>query len=193
MALLTSEIQLAASPAAAWDVIGDFAAGPVRMAPGFVTTCDADGDVRVVTFADGTVVHERLVAVDDAARSITYSVVGGSISPDRDVAEMRIVPDGDGCRLVWTHDVDSDEFAPALQAAMAQGAEAIRRTLDAVQDLGPDGPNRPLGVRCRHLFAVDPDERRDEHRDAEQPAALRIVGGDGDRQLRMRAEALHYL
>jgi len=34
-----------------------------------------EGDSRLVTFADGTVVRERIIDVDDRARRIAYSVV----------------------------------------------------------------------------------------------------------------------
>lgn len=131
MALLRTEISIAAAPADVWDVIGDFAAGPLRMAPGFVVGCSAEGDLRVVTFADGTVVHERLVLRDDEERRITYSVVDGTVRPDHDVARMQVVPEDDGCRFVWTRDLRPDELGPGFQAAMDRGAEVIRRTLEA--------------------------------------------------------------
>jgi carbon monoxide dehydrogenase subunit G len=130
MALLRTEIPIAATPADVWDVIGDFAAGPLRMAPGFVVGCEADGDVRVVTFADGLVVHERFVALDDVERRITYSVVGGGVRPDHDTAVMQVIPEDGGCRLVWTHDVRPDDLGPGFQEAMDRGAEVIRRTLE---------------------------------------------------------------
>ena len=133
MAFLRTEISIAAAYEAVWDVIRDFAAGPLRMAPGFVVGCEAAADVRVVTFADGVVVHERFVALDDDGRRIVYAVVGGSVHPDRDTAEMQVVPEDGGCRLVWTHDVRPDELAPGFQAAMDRGAEVIKRTLEVAQ------------------------------------------------------------
>jgi hypothetical protein len=131
MALLRTETSIAATPADVWDVIRDFAAGPLRMAPGFVVGCEADGDTRVVTFADGAVVRERFVAVDDGERCITYSVVGGGVRPDHDVARMQVLPDDGGCRFVWTRDLRPDELGPGFQASMDRGAEVIKRTLEA--------------------------------------------------------------
>lgn len=130
MAHLRTEISIAAAPADVWDVIRDFGAGPLRMAPGFVVGCQADGNTRVVTFADGVVVHERFVALDDDERRIAYSVVGGSVQPDHDAAEMRAVPEGGGCRFVWTRELRPDELAPAFQSSMDRGAEVIKRTLE---------------------------------------------------------------
>jgi carbon monoxide dehydrogenase subunit G len=133
MALLRTEISIAAAPADVWDVIRDFAAGPLRMAPGFVVGCEADADVRVVTFADGVVVHERFVELDDAERRIVYGVVGGSVQPDHDTAQMQVVPEDGGSRFIWTRDLRPDELAPGFQVAMDRGAEVIKRTLEVAQ------------------------------------------------------------
>jgi carbon monoxide dehydrogenase subunit G len=133
MALLRTEISIAAGPADVWDVIRDFAAGPLRMAPGFVVGCEADADVRVVTFADGVVVHERFVELDDAERRIVYGVVGGSVQPDHDTAQMQVVPEDGGCRFIWTRELRPDELAPGFQVAMDRGAEVIKRTLEVAQ------------------------------------------------------------
>jgi hypothetical protein len=130
MALIRTEIPIAAAPAAVWEVIRDFPAGPRRMAPGFVVGCQADADVRVVTFADGMVARERLVTVDDDERRLVYAVIGGSVRPDHDTASMQVIPDaGGGSRLVWIHDVRPDDLAPAFRAAMEHGGEVIKRTL----------------------------------------------------------------
>jgi polyketide cyclase/dehydrase/lipid transport protein len=133
MAHLRTEISIAAAPADVWDVIRDFATGPIRMAPGFVVGCQADADFRIVTFVDGTVVHERFVARDDDERRIGYSVVGGSVEPDHDAAEMRVIPEEGGCLFVWTRDLRPDELAPGFQAAMDRGAAVIKRTLERVR------------------------------------------------------------
>jgi hypothetical protein len=133
MALLRTEISIAAGPADVWDVIRDFAAGPLRMAPGFVVGCEADADVRVVTFADGVVVHERFVELDDAERRIVYGLVGGSVQPDHDTAQMQVVPEDGGCRFIWTRELRPDELAPGFQIAMDRGAEVIKRTLEVAQ------------------------------------------------------------
>jgi hypothetical protein len=114
-----------------WKVIGEFATGPSRMAPGFVVDTEAEGDERTVTFADGTVVRERRVTVDDDARRIVYSIVGGVIEPEHDNASMQVVPDGERrCRLLWLRDVLPDELAKPIAESMSQGLTVIKQTLD---------------------------------------------------------------
>ena len=56
---------------AVWDAVADVGAVPERLARGFVTDVQLDGDTRVVTFEGGTVATERIVAVDQSARCVT--------------------------------------------------------------------------------------------------------------------------
>ena len=88
MASISIEVVIESSADDVWKVIGEFATGPSRMAPGFVVDTRAEGDYRTVTFADGTVVRERCIGVDDDARRIAYSIVGGSVEPEHDNASM---------------------------------------------------------------------------------------------------------
>ena len=101
MASISQEIVIEADAQDVWAVIGEFATGPSRMAPGFGVDTRPEDDCRVVTFADGTVVRERFVGVDHDARRIVYSIVGGSVVPEHDNASMQIVADGERrCRLL---------------------------------------------------------------------------------------------
>ncbi|ORV19129.1 SRPBCC family protein [Mycobacterium celatum] len=132
MASITTQIEIDVDAYRAWQVIGDWADGPVRMARGHVVSSEADGGLRVVTFASGTVARERLVARDETARRIVYSMIGDTMRPEHDNAVMQIVPDGDGrCRFVWSRDVLPDELAGPLRAAMEGAAKVIKRTLEA--------------------------------------------------------------
>jgi hypothetical protein len=131
MASIRTEFSIESDAARVWRVIGDWAGGPINMARGHVISCDADGAVRVVTFADGRSVRERLVARDDDARRIVYSMVGDSVRPQHDNAVMHIVADGPRrCRFVWLRDVLPDELAGPLHAAMEEAAPIIKRTFE---------------------------------------------------------------
>ncbi|MEV6875498.1 SRPBCC family protein [Amycolatopsis sp. NPDC051128] len=135
MASIRKEIVIESSAEDVWEVIGDFAAGPSRMAPGFVLDTQVEADCRTVTFADGTVVRERRVGVDHDTRRIVYAVVDGTVRPDHDNASMQVVADGERrCRLAWIRDVLPDELAAPMTEAMAHGLEVIKRTLDATHD-----------------------------------------------------------
>ncbi|KJK50256.1 hypothetical protein UK23_11300 [Lentzea aerocolonigenes] len=130
MASISREIVIESSADDVWKVIGDFATGPSRMAPGFVVDTHPEEDgLRRVTFADGTVVRERLIGIDHDARRIVYSVVGGSVTPEHDNAAMQVVEEGDKCRVTWIRDVLPDSLATPMAAAMTHGLTVMQKAL----------------------------------------------------------------
>jgi hypothetical protein len=132
MASIRTEIEIDVDADEVWRVIGDWADGPVNMARGHVVSSHADGGVRVVTFASGTVARERLIARDETARRIVYSLIGDTAHPEHDNAVMQIVPDGAGrCRFVWSRDVLPDALAGPLLAAMQAAVPLIKRTFES--------------------------------------------------------------
>jgi hypothetical protein len=134
MASIRTEFEIGVDADRVWRVIGDWADGPVGMARVHVVASESEGDIRVVTFAKGTIARERLVARDDAARRIVYSLIGDTVRPEHDNTAMQIVPDGAaGCRFVWSRDVLPDELAAPLHAAMEEAAPIIKRTLEDVR------------------------------------------------------------
>jgi hypothetical protein len=131
MASICTEFEIDIDADRAWRVIGDWADGPVGMGGDYVASSLADGNVRVVTFAKGTIARERLVARDEGARRIVYSLIGDTVRPEHDNTAMQIVSEGAGrCRFIWSRDVLPDELAPPLHAAMEEAAHAIKRTLE---------------------------------------------------------------
>ena len=75
MASIHKEIVIDAPPELIWDAVRDVGAVHKRLARQFVVDTRLEGDSRLVTFADGTVVRELIVDVDDDARRVAYAVV----------------------------------------------------------------------------------------------------------------------
>ncbi|WFR73536.1 SRPBCC family protein [Prescottella defluvii] len=136
MASVQKEIIIDADPAAVWAIISDFTDGPVRMAPGFVTDSRLEEpDVRVVTFADGTVARERLIAFDDERRRLVFSIIGDTMQPTHDNASMQVLPHGDGrSRFVWIHDVQPDELTIPMGAVMDHGLSLLKQTVESASE-----------------------------------------------------------
>ena len=65
MATIRSTLETAASPDAAWAAVRDVGALHTRLAPGFVAHTRLEPGARVVTFANGMVVREPIVTIDD--------------------------------------------------------------------------------------------------------------------------------
>jgi carbon monoxide dehydrogenase subunit G len=129
VASIYREIRIDAPPERVWDALRDVGALDRRLARGFVTDVRLEEGARVVTFANGIVARELIVAVDEERRRLVWSVVGGRMTHHN--ASAQVFPDGGrGSRFVWIADLLPHELAPAISAMMDQGLVAIKRTLE---------------------------------------------------------------
>jgi carbon monoxide dehydrogenase subunit G len=129
MASIRKEIAIEARAEDVWAAVRDVGAVHQRLAPGFVLDTRLDGDARIVTFANGLVARELLVAVDDETRRVAYAAVGGRLSHHH--ASMQVVPEGEArCRLVWIADLLPHDMAATIGAMMEQGSTVMKRTLE---------------------------------------------------------------
>ena len=129
MASIHREVRIQADPETIWDALRDIGALHQRLAPGFVTDVRLEEGARVVTFGNGLVARELIVDIDDEARRLVWSVVGGRMTHHN--ASAQVFPDGDGgSRFVWIADLLPHELAPGVAAMMEQGLAVIRRTLE---------------------------------------------------------------
>jgi carbon monoxide dehydrogenase subunit G len=129
MASIHREVAIAAKPDAVWDALRDIGAVHQRLAPGFVTDVQLEGNARVVTFGNGFVVREEIVDLDDQSRRLAWSAQGGSLTHYN--ASAQVFADGDGrTRFVWIADLLPHDAAPAIAAMMDEGLAVIKRTLE---------------------------------------------------------------
>jgi len=129
MASIHKELTINAPPERIWDAVRDVGAIHTRLARQFVLDTRIDGDSRLVTFAGGTVVRERIVDVDDRARRLAYSAVEWRATHHN--ASIQVFPDGDGrSRIVWIADLLPNELADQVSGLMEQGCAAMKRTLE---------------------------------------------------------------
>jgi uncharacterized protein YndB with AHSA1/START domain len=128
MASIHKEVLIAAPAEELWAALRD--AGNVhRLFPGVLADAWLEGDTRVVAFAAGQVVRERIVAIDDERRRIAYAAVRDGLTHHS--ASMQVFVDGDGrSRFVWISDFLPDELAAAIRPLVEQGAAAIKQTLE---------------------------------------------------------------
>jgi carbon monoxide dehydrogenase subunit G len=129
MTTIRKDISIDAPADHVWDAVRDVGAVHQRLTPGLVVDAALDGEARVVTFANGMVLRELIVTVDDDARRFAYASVGGRVTHHN--ASIEVFDTGDGtARLVWTTDVLPDELAPTIVQLVEAGSEVIKRTLE---------------------------------------------------------------
>jgi hypothetical protein len=129
MASIRKEIVVNSPAEHVWAALRDVGAVHTRLAREFVLDTQLDGDSRLVTFANGEVVRERIVDIDDRARRLAYAVVDWRTTHHN--ASFQVVPDGEGrCRIMWITDLLPDTLAELVGGFIEQGSAAIKRTLE---------------------------------------------------------------
>ena len=132
MASIHREVVIEAPPEAVWDALRDVGAIHRRLAPGFVTDVRLEDGARVVTFGNGMTARELIVDIDDQARRLVWSVVGGQMTHHN--ASAQVCGDGQGrSRFVWIADLLPHELAPAIAQMIDQGLAVIKRTLESTE------------------------------------------------------------
>lgn len=129
MARIIKEVNVKAAPEAAWDALRDFGNAHTRVFPGVLTDGTFDGAMRTVTFANGLVVREALVNLNDEAKCIVYAASGGRLTHHN--ASLQVFgSDGGGSRIVWTIDLLPNDAAASIEGLMDAGCAAMMATLD---------------------------------------------------------------
>ena len=128
MASIRREMWIDVPAEQAWEALRDVGAIHRRLARGFVTDVRLEEGSRWVTFANGSVVQELLVTLDEPAQRLVWAAVGGSMTHHN--ASAQVSPERGGTRFVWIADLLPDAVAPAIAAMIDEGMAAIRRTLE---------------------------------------------------------------
>ncbi|GGK63913.1 hypothetical protein Sme01_06160 [Sphaerisporangium melleum] len=133
MASIRHEIVIDSSPEHIWDVLRDVGAVHERLLPGRVTGTRLEGDQRLLTFPDGHVIRELIVAVDDDARRLAYSVVEGARPAiEYHHASFEVRSEGDRAgRLIWTTDVLPHALAAEIRIRIERGAVEMKQAIEA--------------------------------------------------------------
>ncbi|MFI4990157.1 MAG: SRPBCC family protein [Solirubrobacterales bacterium] len=135
MTRIHHEVLIDAEPAEVWSALRDWGALHKRLVPGFVTDTQLDGEDRVVTFANGAVMREVLLDSDEDARRLVWTIVDGPYAHHNGCAQV-FDAGTKRSRFVWTAYVLPEESAAPTSAAMAQGIEVVKQTLEAASDSG---------------------------------------------------------
>jgi hypothetical protein len=129
MASIRKEIVTKASTEEVWPALRDVGALHTRLVPGFVVDTRLEPGARIVTFANGMVVRELIVDIDDHNKRVVWSAVGGQLTHHNGSAQVFANGDGEA-RVVWIADVLPNEAAGPIGQMMDQGMAVMKATLD---------------------------------------------------------------
>ncbi len=129
MATIQKEIEIDRERSFVWDAIRDVGAIHRRLVPGFVVDCKLEGDSRIITFANGMVVREVIVTVDDETCRHAWSARGAPFTHHN--ASLQVFAEGaTKCRVVWIADLLPNEIADTVEKMIVQGLDVMKRTLE---------------------------------------------------------------
>ena len=129
MATIQKDIAIDRDSSTVWDAVRDVGAIHRRLVPGFVVDCRLEGDSRIITFANGMVVREVIVTVDDEACRHAWSARGEPFTHHN--ASLQIFTDGAAkCRVVWIADLLPNEVSDKVEEMMSEGLSVMKRTLE---------------------------------------------------------------
>jgi Polyketide cyclase / dehydrase and lipid transport len=135
VASITKSIETVTPVRAVWSAIRDIGSLHTRLVPGFVVDTILDGDARIVTFANGTVLREPIIAIDEERRRLVWSAEGPPFKHYNGSAQA-IEHADDTTVVVWTADFKPDELADVVDEMMTAGAAAMKVALDRSAALG---------------------------------------------------------
>jgi carbon monoxide dehydrogenase subunit G len=130
MATIRKQLVTSARPESVWDAIRDIGALHTRLVPGFVIDTRLEPGARIVTFANGMVVKEPIVTIDDEDRRLVWSAEGGALTHYN--ASAQVFSEGSGSRVVWLADFLPPGAAEIVGPMMEQGMAAMKKALDAL-------------------------------------------------------------
>lgn len=138
MATLRREETVEVPASKAWTMLRNVAM-PQLLFAGVLVDGEMEGDVRTVTFANGMIVRERIIDIDEMNRRVAYTVLGDLF--EHHSAYMQIIPlDEQRCRFVWVSDFLPSERMELVKPLVEQGARALVANLEHTSPMAQSGP-----------------------------------------------------
>lgn len=131
MGSICKEILTVAGADEVWSAVRDIGALHTRLVPGFVTNTCLESGARIVTFGNGMVLREPIIAINDDVRRLVWSARGGPYTHYN--ASLQVFAEKEGStRVVWIADFLPDEVASTQNAAMESAMQIMKATLDQI-------------------------------------------------------------
>jgi hypothetical protein len=89
-----------------------------------------DGDVRTVRFANGMVIREQILDVNDAMRRVAYTAIDGPGMTYHHASMQMLAAGPERCRFVWITDFLPQEIGGTIQPLIEAGSNALKANLE---------------------------------------------------------------
>jgi hypothetical protein len=95
-----------------------------------VEAFDLGKPARTVTFANGLVVPERIIGIDDARQRVVYSVLDQPFQHHS--ASMQALPEeGERCGSIWISDFLPNSLVEIISPLVEDGARVMKQNLES--------------------------------------------------------------
>ncbi len=127
MATIWQEITVDAPAEQVWEAVRDVGRAHERLFPGVLRDARLENGVRTVTFANGQVVREPIVSIDDTLQRVAWTVEGGSLAHHN--ASLQVLAQGPTqSKILWITDILPDAAEPTIRKIVEGGAAALKAT-----------------------------------------------------------------
>ena len=89
-----------------------------------------ENDVRTFKMDGVGEIQEKIIEKDKAKKSLTYSVIKSPAPLSHHIANITVVEDDNFSKLVWTSEVEPDEFEKLILDGMESSVEMIKKILE---------------------------------------------------------------
>ena len=89
-----------------------------------------ENDVRTFKMDGVGEIKEQIIEKDQANKSLTYSVIKSPAPLNHHLAKVTVLEDNNFSKLVWTSEVEPDEFEKLISDGMESSIEMIKKILE---------------------------------------------------------------
>ena len=89
-----------------------------------------ENDVRTFKMDGVGEIKEKIIEKDQANKSLTYSVIKSPAPLNHHLAKVTVLEDNNFSKLVWTSEVEPDEFEKLIADGMESSIEMIKKILE---------------------------------------------------------------
>jgi hypothetical protein len=130
---LRHEIRIHRPAADVWTRVRD-AAGLHTWFPG-ITSCQVDGNHRIIVLGSGLPMPEEILVVDDTQRRFQYRITAPVFRHHRGTIDVIDLCD-DTCLVVYSTEADPRTMALTIAGGTADALEELRRQMEAPLEIG---------------------------------------------------------